>query len=658
MNIKNKIIISISSVTIISLIVVSSIMYYLTSNLINEKVNSTLEKTLVENISIMEEWVKGKSTALKMMKDTVLIVSPDGLDKPDMLLSYKTDKEITALFVAYDDKTLITEQKLPPGYDATIRPWFIGAKNSNDVFVTDPFIDKSNGKNATSISHTIEFKNGRKGVIAENIALTSLIDKFSKIKLLGEGYIIILDKKGNFVSHPDESLLGKNIKDIPGLEELSNKVIENESGYEKYYFGNANKIMMWKTVPGTSWKMQTITNADIAFSQKTKSLYIIIVIFVASLIFSVIIGFLIARSIGKPLAEITNSCDIIASGDFSKEISNSLILRKDEVGTLAKGFKKIEESINLIFNEIKNSIEIIAASSEELYSKIEKISSGAQTQANNTINVSESTINFKESMNKVLDNVRNQVAGIEETASSISEISHTVNIVASNASVTRTISDKAAVASKEGNSKVQEALKSMSEMENVTQKIEEAVKGINSISEQTNLLALNAAIEAARAGEAGRGFAVVADEVKKLAENSKKFTESIVLLINDLRNKTDENYKLSSYVGDNLKDISEKVLNTNKELKDVAEAMGIQDGSIKEISEAINNISTGSSNVESLVMEEIERLNNTIISIDSIAEVAQETANSTENILVASSNLAQETANMKESIGKIKIKNI
>jgi len=656
MNIRNKVTMAISTVAAISLIVVGSIMYYFISNLIDKRVSENLENTLNGNISIMEEWVKGKGTALKMIKDTVLSVAPEGLSDPTMLLSYKNDPEITALFIAYDDKTLVTEQKLPPGYDPTIRPWFIGAKETNKVFVTDPFIDKSNGKNATSISHVINFPNGKKGVIAENIGLASLIEKFKEIKLIGDGYIIILDKKGTFVSHPDKEILGKNISEISGLEELSKKVIETETGYERYNYKGSNKIMIWKTVPGTTWKMQVVINADLAYKEKQASLYSLLIILVVSIAVSIIIGIIIAKSIGKPLQQITESCDTIASGDFSKEIDNNLILRNDEVGSLAKGFKKIEESINSIFREIKNSVQIIADSSKELSSKIEEISNGAQSQAENTMHVSEATISFKDSMNKVLDNIRNQVAGVEETASSISEISNIVTDVLKNTSITKIISNKATEASKNGNIKVEEALKSMGEMEAVTKQIEEAVKGINAISEQTNLLALNAAIEAARAGEAGKGFAVVADEVKKLAENSKKFTEVIVNLIYNLREKSEENYKLSSFVSENLKGITEKVMNTNKELENVSNSMQVQDTSIKEISEAITNISVGSSNVEMLVTEEIEKLDSSITSIESISEVAQQTFYNTEKILNASLDLAKETSKVNEAISKIKIK--
>ena len=142
MKIKNKIIISISLISALSISIIGIIMYFFITNLISNRVNESLEFTLKNNIGIVEEWINGKTKGLKMMKDTLERVEPKGIVDSNFLLGYKNDSEISALFVAYEDKSIITEQKLPPNFDATTRPWYIKAKEKNDLIITNPFFSE------------------------------------------------------------------------------------------------------------------------------------------------------------------------------------------------------------------------------------------------------------------------------------------------------------------------------------------------------------------------------------------------------------------------------------------------------------------------------------------------------------------------------------
>jgi methyl-accepting chemotaxis protein len=435
------------------------------------------------------------------------------------------------------------------------------------------------------------------------------------------GYLFVYDIKGNSLASPLSE--GKNdwgLKSPDGtmvIQELVKKGL-NGGGYTSYIWKlptdatkTASKITYSEQDPHWGWVVSAGTFMS-DFNKGATGIYnTLVIILIVALVIGGIIIFLFSGRITKPMEAIAEHVKRIANGDMSQDIK---IRSKDEVGQLAESVNDMLARLRQLIGGILQTSFSVASASEQISASTEQIASGSTTQAGNAQSIIEL---FKE-----LSSAINNVAKTAEKAAELSN------------QTTKTAIEggKVVAVSVEGMNKINEQ---MGRLEQDSNKIGEIIEVIDDIAEQTNLLALNAAIEAARAGEQGRGFAVVADEVRKLAERSGEATKQITLIIKGMQHNTKESV-------DSVSDGLEKSIQTGKAFDNIVNM-------VNETAQKVTEIATAS-------VEQSTQTGEVMHSVESIAATSQESAAASEETAATSQSLAHLAEELNTAVSIFKVK--
>ncbi|MET0126872.1 MAG: methyl-accepting chemotaxis protein [Pseudomonas caspiana] len=345
---------------------------------------------------------------------------------------------------------------------------------------------------------------------------------------------------------------------------------------------------------------------------------------VAALLLGIFAAVVITRQITRPLQQTLEVVDRIASGDLTHTIA---VTRRDELGVLQQGIQRMGATLRDLISGIRDGVTQIASAAEELSAVTEQTSAG----------------------------VNNQKIETDQVATAMQEMSATVHEVARNAEQASVAAANADTQARDGDKVVGEAITqieklagevlrssdAMTLLEQESDKIGKVMDVIKAVAEQTNLLALNAAIEAARAGEAGRGFAVVADEVRGLAQRTQQSTEEIESLIAGLQNGT--------------RQVSQIMLGS-RSLTDSSVALTRKAGtSLESITQTVSSIQAMNQQIaaaaeqQSSVADEISR------SIVNVRDVCEQTAEASEETAASSVELARLGGQLQMMVGHFKV---
>lgn len=526
-----------------------------------------------------------------------------------------------------------TEFVSAPGYQASSRPWYGLAMNSNEVVFTAPYQDVGSG--ATVISGLQAVRDGSSvlGFYSADISLERIPEIMQDYKIGEKGTNFLITNTGQFVYAQDKALIEeeKSLSDISGFSSVQSEVLAGKSDITELEYNGVDYLVAYEPIEINGWGVIQLVDKSEVFAPLSKFTALLVGIYIAGALILVVIVFVSIRRAIKPIIKTADYAQLLAEGDFREDIPEQYVRRNDEIGALAESFQYLTNNFRKLVGEIGVTAEQVASSATELNatsdqvatasgevaSTIQEIAKGATDQAENTTEGAMKTAELGD----LIEENKGYMQELNEASTNV------VDLVGVGLEIVDDLSKKA----EETNIATKEIFEVIQKTDENTGKIGEASNVIASIAEQTNLLALNAAIEAARAGEAGKGFAVVAEEIRKLAEQSTDSTKRIDDIVQELIDSSKMAVTTIERVTTIIEEQVDSVGETEGKYREIFDAIQVSERAIK-------NLNLSEKSMEQQKTEILDTIQN-------LSAIAEENAASTEQSAAA---VEEQTASMDE----------
>ncbi|MDR1867893.1 MAG: methyl-accepting chemotaxis protein [Treponema sp.] len=488
-----------------------------------------------------------------------------------------------------------------PSWDNTSRNWYKSAEaRPGEITYAEPYIAQNSRQLTTALSTTITDTQGRDlGVISGNVSIAFLTDLLQTYTALPKQETYFLSNQGIFMTNPDqEAVLNKDFFRESGLESYRNSVLGLDADTPTFSAINAEAFIYAVFIPGPEWLLVTTIPRSVIFRETNRITFMLIALVLVFLIVVSLISIGITRKLIHPLQELERFSGTIAQGDFSGIVPD---YQTKETALLSAGFNAINANISGLVKNIVASFETMHSYAEELHTVMDqnavttqkitesmrtRIQDSSQKTGQNTQSVAHIDHEIESFHDTVTEQVQHITVAAQYIQQAVENISAEKELIAGLSNQLNRLVQSANTE----HSHIMRSAEIVTQMDVDSEALVEMNKVIAGVADQTNLLAMNAAIEAAHAGESGKGFTVVAGEIRKLSETTANQAKSSSATLLAIKQRIGEIARLSGVIETSYGETNGFIQLINRQVAEIKKSAEDQDAASVQILHSLAQI--------------------------------------------------------------------
>lgn len=505
------------------------------------------------------------------------------------------------------------DDTLPADYDPRTRPWYQDAVTAEGSTLTEPYADAGVGSLVMTLATPVRSHGRNLGVMGGDLALDTLVKIINAPDFSGMGHAFLVSADGKILVHPNQDTVGKSLREL-----YPQNTPSLDSRYSEASHGGSARILSFSPVtglPSVKWHVGISLDHDKAYASLASFRTSALIVTVIAVVFILVLLGMLIRVLMGPLTDMGRAMANIAEGegDLTRRLD---VQSRDEFGELATSFNRFVERIH-------GSIREVSSATQEVHEVAQRVLTASNASMLNSDEQASRT-------NSVAAAINELGAAAQEIARNAADASLQASGARQDAEEGREVVQQNIAAMRELSEKISASCVQIEALDAKTVDIGHILEVIQGISEQTNLLALNAAIEAARAGEAGRGFAVVADEVRNLAHRTQSSAREIHQMIEELQagahasvenmttsqRQSEDSVTIADHAGERLGEVTQRIGEIDGMNQSVATATEEQTSVIESLNMDITEINT-------LNQEGVENLQSTLRACNDLEQQAE-----------------------------------